>query len=278
MAKRALNKDLLREIKKTRSRFFSILMLVVIAVCFLFGLRMAAPDMKASMDAYLDEQALMDVHIMSTMGLTQDDVDAVAEIEGTLSAEGAYSADALASGGTGQDTLTVKAISLSESGMNTPAVSQGRLPERADECLVEEGLLITLGVELGDTITLDTGAGAYQDALNGETFTIVGTGKSPLYVSLSRGTSTLGNGSVSAIITLTSEAFALDYFTDLYILVEDAAALNAYDDAYEDLVETYTARLEEIQAAREEARTLEVKGEAQQEIDDGWAEDRKSVV
>ena len=71
MSKRALNKDLFREIRKTRSRFFSILMLVVIAVCFLFGLRMAAPDMKASMDAYLDRQQLMDVHVMSTLGLTQ---------------------------------------------------------------------------------------------------------------------------------------------------------------------------------------------------------------
>lgn len=272
MAKQALKKDLIREIRKTRSRFLSILMLVMIAVCFLFGLRMAAPDMEASMDAYLDRQKLMDVHIMSTLGLTEDDVEAVRQTEGTLGAEGAYSADALASGGAGQDTLTVKVISYAQDGLNEPSVSSGRLPQAADECLVEEGLLTTMNLTLGDTITLDTGTGSYEGALARSSFTIVGTGKSPLYVSLSRGTSTLGNGSVSSIVTLTPEAFDLDYYTDLYLLVEGAEALNAYDDGYEELIDTYTQRLEAIQSGREEARTLEVKDEAQQEIDDAWAE------
>ncbi len=272
MSKRALNKDLFREIRKTRSRFFSILMLVVIAVCFLFGLRMAAPDMKASMDAYLDRQQLMDVHVMSTLGLTQADVDALTETEGTQSAEGFYTVDALASGGSGQDTLVVKAISLGESGMNAPNVTQGRLPQRGDECLVEESLLLTLGLELGDSITLDTGTGTYEDTLAEDTFTIVGVGQSPLYVSLSRGTSTLGNGSVSAIVTLDRSAYDMDYFTDLYVQVEGAEGLNAYEDAYEDLVAEYTDRLETIRAHREEARTQQVIGDAQAEIDDAWQE------
>ena len=272
MSKRALNKDLFREIRKTRSRFFSILMLVVIAVCFLFGLRMAAPDMKASMDAYLDRQQLMDVHVMSTLGLTQADVDALAETEGTQSVEGFYTVDALASGGSGQDTLVVKAISLGESGMNAPNVPQGRLPQREDECLVEESLLLTLGLELGDSITLDAGTGIYEDTLAEDTFTIVGVGKSPLYVSLSRGTSTLGDGSVSAIVTLNRSAYDLDYFTDLYVQVEGAEGLNAYEDAYEELIAGYTDHLEMIRAQREEARTREVIGDAQAEIDDAWQE------
>ncbi|MGM9536732.1 MAG: FtsX-like permease family protein [Candidatus Onthomonas sp.] len=272
MSKRALNKDLFREIRKTRSRFFSILMLVVIAVCFLFGLRMTAPDMKASMDAYLDRQQLMDVHVMSTLGLTQEDVDVLAQTEGTQAAEGFYTVDALASGGSGQDTLVVKAISLGESGINAPCVTQGRLPQSADECLAEESLLLTLGLELGDEITLDTGTGSYEDALVGDTFTIVGVGQSPLYVSLSRGNSTLGNGSVSAIVTLDRSAYAMDYFTDLYIRVEGAEALNAYEDAYEDLIADYTDCVEVIRSEREEARTQQVIEDAQAEIDDAWEE------
>ncbi len=262
----------MREIRKTRSRFISIMMLVVIAVSFLFGLRMAAPDMEASMDAYLDQQELMDVHILSTLGLTQEDVEAVSQADGTLEAEGCYSVDALATGGSAQDTITVKAISLSESGINSPALTEGRLPEAADECLVEESLLTTLGLELGDTITLDTGTGTYEGALNQTVFTIVGTGQSPLYVSLSRGTSTLGNGSVSAIVMLSPEAYALDYFTDLYILVEGAAELNTYEDDYEELIDAYIEDLEEIQSQREEERTQEIKDEAQAEIDDAWSE------
>lgn len=272
VTKSMLNRDLFREIKKTRSRFFSILALVVIAVCFLFGLRMAAPDMTASMDAYLDAQSLMDVHVISTLGLTQEDVDALAETEGTEAAEGFYSVDAMASGGSGQDTLVVKAISLGADGMNAPTVTEGRLPEAADECLVEENLLTTFGISVGDTITLDTGSGAYADSLKNSTFTVVGVGKSPLYVSLSRGTSTLGNGSVGAVISLTADAYALDYYTDIYIRVTGADALNAYEDAYEDLVAEYTDRVEAIRAEREEARTAGLKADAQQEVDDAWAE------
>ncbi len=273
MTKRALNLDLLREIRKTSSRFISILLLVVIAVGFLFGLRMAAPDMEASMDSYLDNQRLMDVHILSTLGLTDEDVAAVQEVEGTQVAEGAYTADALASGGSGQDTLTVKVISTDGAdSLNVPALTAGRLPEGENECLVEKSLLTALGIEIGDTITLNTGTGTYEGALKETTFTIVGSGESPLYVSLSRGTSTLGNGTVSSIITVASCAFDLDYYTDLYILVSGAEKLNAYSDEYEDCIEAYMERLEAIQGEREQARAAQLRQDARQELDDGWQE------
>ena len=272
MSKRALNRDALREISKTRGRFLSILTLVGIAVCFLYGLRMSAPDMMASMDAYLDGQDLMDAHIMSTLGLTEEDVEALRTAEGTERSEGAYSVDAIAYNDGASDSLVVKAISLSASGLNAPSLTEGRLPETAEECLVEPGMMETLGLSLGDTITLDTGSGAYEDSLAVETFTIVGVGESPLYISMTRGTSTLGNGSVSAIVTLHPEAYALDYYTDIYLTVAGAMACNAYEDAYTDLIDRYTDGLEPLRALREQARTEEVVGEAQAEIDDAWLE------
>lgn len=272
MRKEALNKDLLREIRKTKSRFISILLLVVIAVCFLFGLRMAAPDMEASMDSYLDQGKLMDAHVLSTLGLTDEDVEAVSKVEGTRLAEGFYTADALASPVGGGDAMTVKVLSCDQGMLNIPALSSGRLPEGPSEILVEPNLLGTLGLQIGDQITLDTGSGSYENCLKEKNFTIVGTGKSPLYVSLSRGTSTLGNGSVSAIVTLSKEAFDMDYYTDLYVLVEGAEALNAYDDAYEDLIEAYKDRLEDIRESREIARTEGLRADAQEELDDAWTE------
>ena len=272
MSKRALNQDALREISKTRGRFLSILTLVVIAVSFLFGLRMSAPDMMASMDAYLDEQNLMDAHIMATLGLTEEDVDALQAAGGTRQSEGAYSVDAIAYSADGADSLVVKAIGLSANGLNAPSLTEGRLPETAEECLVEPSMMETLGLSLGDTITLDTGSGAYEDSLAVDTFTIVGVGESPLYISMTRGTSTLGNGSVSAIVTLHPDAYALDYYTDIYLTVEGAAAVNAYDDAYTDLIDSYTDSLETLRQEREQARTDEVVGEAQAEIDDAWVE------
>ena len=272
MSKRALNQDALREISKTRGRFLSILTLVVIAVSFLFGLRMSAPDMMASMDAYLDEQNLMDAHIMATLGLTEEDVDALQAAGGTRQSEGAYSVDAIAYSADGADSLVVKAIGLSANGLNAPSLTEGRLPETGEECLVEPSMMETLGLSLGDTITLDTGSGAYEDSLAVDTFTIVGVGESPLYISMTRGTSTLGNGSVSAIVTLHPDAYALDYYTDIYLTVEGAAAVNAYDDAYTDLIDGYTDSLEVLRQEREQARTDEVVGEAQAEIDDAWVE------
>lgn len=271
MAKTALNKDLFREIRRTKNRFISILLLVVIAVAFLYGLRISAPDMHASMDAYLDDQSMMDIHIMSTLGLTDDDVTAVAETAGVQKAEGVYTVDAVASDGS-DATVVVKAISLTQNGINEPALSEGRLPEKADEILVEKRFLSSLGVEIGDKVFLDTGTGAYENCLAVTECTIVGAAEHPLYTSVSRGTSTLGNGSVGAVVMLLPEAYEMDYYTDLYALAAGAGELNAYGNEYETLMDDCVAQIEAIQGERETARTAQVKDEAQEEWDDGKAE------
>ena len=268
MAKSALNKDLFREIRRTKNRFISILLLVVIAVAFLYGLRISAPDMHASMDAYLDDQSMMDIHILSTLGLTDDDVAAVSETEGVKTAEGVYTVDAVASDGAGS-TVVVKAISLTEKGINKPALVKGRLPEKADECVVEKSFLSTLGVNIGDKVFLDMGHGAYEDCLEIAEFTIVGTAEHPLYTSISRGTSSLGNGSVGAIIMLPTEAYTMDYYTDLYLLADGAKELNAYGDAYETLVDACAAQIELIRNERETLRTAEIRDKAEKELADG---------
>ena len=268
MAKTALNKDLLREIRRTKNRFISILLLVVIAVAFLYGLRISAPDMHASMDAYLDDQSMMDIHILSTLGLTDDDVAAVSGTDGVKSAEGVYTVDAVASDG-GDATVVVKAISLTEKGINKPALAEGRLPEKVDECVVEKRFLSTLGVSIGDRVSLDTGHDAYEDCLEITEFTIVGTAEHPLYTSISRGTSSLGNGSVGAIMMLPSEAYAMDYYTDIYVLADGAKELNAYNDDYETLIDACVAQIELIRNERETLRTAEIRDEAEDELAEG---------
>lgn len=271
MAKNALNKDLLREIWRTKNRYISILLLVVIAVAFLYGLRISAPDMRVSMDRYLDDRSMMDIHILSTLGLTDEDIDALAEMEGVKKTEGFYTVDAIA--GDGHDaTLVIKVMSLTEKGINEPYFLEGRLPRSVNECVVEKRFLDNLGVKIGDKISLDTGTGAYEDCLDVTEFTIVGVAEQPLYTSISRGTSSLGNGSVSAVVMLLPEAYRMDYYTDLYLLVNDAKKLNAYGDDYETLVDDCIAQIEGIQSEREAARTAQVRDDAQKELDDGLAE------
>ena len=273
MAKRTPNRlltDAFREIKNTRSRFVSLLVLSALAVCFLAGLRATEPDMKRSADRYFDEQRLMDLHILSTLGLTDADAGALAAVEGVEAVEPAYTIDAMLRHG--DKEIIVKGLSYQEGGLNAPHLVEGRLPERADECLVEPDLLSENGLFIGDTITLDTGSGTYEDALAGENFTIVGTADSPLYVGVDRGSSSLGTGQVSAFVLLPAEAFTMESYTDIYVTLDGAAGLLCYDDAYTDLIERMQDELEPFARERADLREAEVIGEANEKLADAEQE------
>lgn len=259
--------DTLREVHHTFPRFLSLLVLSALAVCFLAGLRATAPDMKLSADAYFDQQNLMDLHIASTLGLTQEDVDAIAEEEGVASVQGAYTIDALVP--MDNQEMVVKVLSYSGEGdVNQPALVEGRLPEGEDECLVEPLFLELSGLSIGDTISLDTGERDYADALSVEEVTIVGTANSPLYIALDCGSSTLGTGSVDAFLILPVESFTMDYYTDAYLLAEGASELETYSDEYEELVDQLAQQLEPLSKERSALRY----DEASQAISDAEEE------
>ncbi len=268
--KNILNQDLLREIKHTRSRFLSLFLLVAISVAFLAGLRTTQPAMTTSADDYLDSTHLMDVRIVSTLGLTDEDLEVLADLEQVSYAQGAWQVDALVSS---EDvSLVVKTLSLSEDGLNQPYLLEGRLPQAQDECVVEEGLLDSLGLSIGDTLSFDTGAQDQEDTLCQTTFVVVGTCTSPLYISSQKGTSSLGTGSVSAIVYLPSSAYNLDYYTDIYLTLEGALELNAFTSSYKTLVESFTSSLEDMAQERALLRTAQLRQEAQDTLDQAEAE------
>ena len=270
MTKKALHQDIFREIRKTRSRFLSIFVLSALAVAFLAGLRTTAPDMEVTADHYLDDQNMMDIQIMATLGITEEDVSALAQRPGVLTAEGSYTVDGLVSGG--DNDLVVKVLSISKSGMNAPELLRGRMPENAGECLVEESMLDSLGTDLGSTITIDTGTGDYEGALSQSTFTVVGTCQSPLYLSLQRGTSTLGTGAVSCFVLLPEDAFVMDSYTEAYLTLEGAKELNAYSDAYENLTDTWLDDNEAFGEERAALRAEEIRSDAEAELADAQQE------
>ena len=281
--------DALREIRNTFSRFLSLLVLSALAVCFLAGLRATAPDMKKSADLYFDQQNLMDLHVLSTLGLTDKDAEALAQQPGVAAVERAYTVDAVVH--LTDNDYIVKVLSFTEDpGINAPRLVEGRLPQNARECLVEPLLLEETGLQLGDTLTLDTGDGDYADALRTEAFTIVGTADSPLYVGTDRGTSSLGTGKVSAFVLLPLSAFSMETYTDFYLLAEGAESLLCYDDAYTDRIDSLTDSLEAFadqrarlrgeevigeaneQLAEAEQELADAQAEAEQELSDAWAE------
>ena len=281
--------DALREIRNTFSRFLSLLVLSALAVCFLAGLRATAPDMKKSADLYFDQQNLMDLHVLSTLGLTDKDAEALAQQPGVAAVERAYTVDAVVH--LTDNDYIVKVLSFTEDpGINAPRLVEGRLPQNARECLVEPLLLEETGLQLGDTLTLDTGDGDYADALRTETFTIVGTADSPLYVGTDRGTSSLGTGKVSAFVLLPLSAFSMETYTDFYLLAEGTESLLCYGDAYTDRIDSLTDSLEAFadqrarlrgeevigeaneQLAEAEQELADAQAEAEQELSDAWAE------
>ncbi len=260
----------LREISKTKSRFLSLLLLSALAVAFLSGLRTTAPVMERTADGYYDHHSLMDIHVLSTLGLTDDDIDYLSSLEDISAAEGAYTADGILH--LESNDLVVKLVSLSEQGINTPALLEGRMPEANDECLVEPLLLEQSGLSIGDTISFDTGTGNYEDALAEETFTIVGTANSPLYLSTDRGTSSLGTGRVNGFVLLPPGAFSMDAYTDAYLTVAWAKDLYCYDDAYSDRMDALLDALEPLGDERADLRYDEVIDEANKELDDAQKE------
>ncbi len=275
--------DTFREIKTTLNRFLSILILSALAAGFLAGLRTTAPDMERSADYYYDKYHLMDIRVLSTLGLTDEDVAALAGQPGVAQAEGSYTADAIANVN-GVD-LIVKLHSLSTQNINTPRLLSGRMPQAADECLAEAQFLKMTGAKLGDSISLDTGTGDYKDALASNKVTVVGTADFPIYINVERGNSTLGTGKVSAFLLLPKTSFTLDYYTEAYLLADGAADLLCYDDDYKTLSDNLEDQLKPLGERRAGLRYDQVIGEAtdklndaQKEYDDAEAEANKKLI
>ena len=263
--KNAMQKDFWREIGHTRSRFFSIMILVALSVAFLSGLKATAPDMKHTGDDYLDSLHLADIQVLSTLGLTDEDIAALRARDKIEDAEGEYVIDAFAS----SDSLdaVVKVLSLTDRGISDVLLREGRMPERADECVVEENMLSLMSISIGDTITLTPGDDL-SDALAQDTYTVVGTVRSPVYLAVERGTSTLGSGTVKAYLYLPREAFTLDYYTAAYVRVSGAAEMTAFYDEYDDYIDDVIDSLEDFSERRASLRHDELVDEATEKLDD----------
>lgn len=267
--KNAMQKDFWREIGHTRSRFFSIMILVALSVAFLSGLKATAPDMKHTGDDYLDSLHLADIQVLSTLGLTDEDIAALRAQDKIEDAEGEYVIDAFAS----SDSLdaVVKVLSLTDRGISDVLLREGRMPERADECVVEENMLSLMSISIGDTITLTPGDDL-SDALAQDTYTVVGTVRSPVYLAVERGTSTLGSGTVKAYLYLPREAFTLDYYTAAYVRVSGAAEMTAFYDEYDDYIDDVIDSLEDFSEQRASLRHDELVDEATEKLDDAQKE------
>ena len=270
MGKKALRKDFYMEIRRSLGRFLSIFFIVAIGVAFFSGIRVSEPDMRYSADAYFDQQNLMDIEVISTMGLTDDDIAAVEAVDGIAAAEGGYSVDALCTEGDNQ--VVVHVMSLLPT-MNQVQLEKGKMPEAADECVVDVDYLASGSLEIGDTITFSSGTDSeITDTLTTDTFTIVGAVSSPCYIGFERGSSTVGNGSVAGFVFVPEKSFSLEVYTEIYAQVEGAKELTAFTDEYDSRIEEVLDSVEAIKEERQQARYQEVVDEANEALNDARQE------
>ena len=254
---KALHKDFWMEIRKSKARFISIFLIVALGVAFFSGIQAASPDMRLSGDAYYDEALLMDLKVVGTLGLTEDDVEALKKIEGVESAEGAYGTDVICGEGEDQKVLHVESLNKS---VNQIKAKKGKIPEKKGEIFLDREYALARGYEVGDSIKLKQ---EEEGLLLEENYTVCGIGTSPLYISFNRGNTTLGSGEISGFAYVIPEDFDQEVYTQIYLRFHGSEDLTSYTDAYDNLIEKVQSTVEGIEKERCEIRYNDVKEEAE---------------
>lgn len=286
---RSYRKNIIRTLGSTKSRFLSIFAIVALGVGFLAGLMSTPPDMKDSAELYLDTTNFYDLRVVSTLGLTEKDAEALAAVEGIDGVQPAYSADLVVQTGGAEengDVVVARAHSLpvdaqgdpeGETVINRLLLEEGRWPERPGECVVEAGAGdLVRGFGVGDTFTATSENEDLDTKVNMTEYTVVGMVRSSGYFSFEREPASIGSGTVGAVFYLRPQDFAYEAYTEIYLTAANARALDSLEDEYDVLMGRVTDTVEGISDARCEARYDELFSEARAEIDDAWKEYREA--
>lgn len=272
---KAVTRNIFREIAKTKNRFMSIFTICAIGVGFFSGVRATGNDMKITADNYYDQHELFDLRIMSTFGLTEGDLQALEQVEGVSTVYGSKYTDLTLSYDSKDYNTRIYSFD-EEQKMNKVDLLEGRLPQAEDECIINYSKL-KAGMKIGDKVSLSDPTEADEFPLKHKEYTIVGIFDTPMYISSTqRGSTTIGNGSLSAFLYIAESNFTQEVYTEVYIQSEELKGLASYSDEYEQLRDDISDKLEELGISRSDIRYDEVIGEAQQKIADGEKELEKA--
>ena len=239
----------IRKIKQTYKRFISLLCMSLLGVGFFAGIQATSPDMLNTLDNYYDDYNVYDIEIASTLGLTNNDIKALEEIDNVSSVTGIYTKDVLIT--ISQEEYNIKLIGLNEN-INKLYLIEGNTPKEPNEIVVEEEFLTDNNYEIGDTITIK------DEDLSSQEYIIIGTVLSPLYISTSRGTSTVGNGQIDYFIYTTNDTFNNDYYSYIYLTVDNTKELVTNSNTYQEHIDEVVNDINNIKDTREEERFQEV--------------------
>jgi putative ABC transport system permease protein len=275
MITRALLKDAFREVRRSPARFFSILAIVAIGAGLFVGIKAAAPDMKYTADRYYDQQNMMDVRVVSTLGLVTDDLNAISATEGVQTVQPAYIVDVTTTVDGVEYVFRVHSLppigpSAGESmPVNQPKLVSGRLPAAPYECVIEANRNLPFPRGIGDTIEVSSGTTTDISAtLVHRYYRIVGTVVSPLYLTFDHGESSVGGGRVNLFMLVEPSEFLYPVYTEALVTVQGARALDSYSPDYKTLVSRVVGRLQNLGEERAPLRLADIKGQAQAKLDE----------
>ncbi len=269
---KSLNKDFWRSIARSFGRYLAIFLISGLGVGFLAGLQSVSPDMKDTADDYYNTYRLTDVRVQSTLGLTDEDVEALGALDFVSDIQPAKTLDVLVESDSGESAVHFMEIPK-EGSLNGFRLVEGRLPENENECLADPGKLGSINPKVGDVITVAAGNDEDTlDALTVREFTVVGTALTPEYVSFERGSTTIGNGSIAYYVYVPEGVIDTEYYTLIDLTVSGAKELSSFSEEYESLIESAVDEVEVLAPVREQARYDEIIGDAQQELDDAQKE------
>ncbi|MBC3887298.1 FtsX-like permease family protein [Acetobacterium paludosum] len=277
MKMKALQKDTFREIKKSRNRFLSIVVIIALGICFFVGIKSTGPSMKYTVDQYYQSQQLMDIRLVSTYGFQDSDVEAIKNTPGVDKVMPSYSADAIIE--RGEERPVIKLLALEDNQeLNQPLLIEGRMPENAGEIVLEEprdeknAMVSNEAYQLGDTIKLSAEAGndPLSDSLKNDSFTIVGFVRSPQYVSIERGNTTIGSGKISYYGFVPTSDFAFERYTEVYVLsTASANGVSAFSTEYSDAMSSLQDAFAALGTQQLEINHADIMAKAQEKLAEG---------
>ena len=262
----ALFTEIIRTIKGSLARFLAIAGIVALGCGFFAGLKMASPDMQEAAHTFYANQHLYDLRVISTLGLSEKDVHALASVEGVEAVMPSRTVDVMATLTSSQSSARVSSFRLGE--LNQPVVVEGRLPQGPYECVMSADSKKRADISLGHQIELpDTSNGVH---LKGGSYTVVGFVNAPTYPYVSNfGTTSLGNGIVQQFVYVAEDAFANDDpYTEVYLTVQGATSYKSGSSMYQSAVDRVAERIKQMNPSLASLRLQELKDDAQAQVDE----------
>lgn len=261
--KSMMKRNTFREIKKSFGRYFAILAIIALGVAFFSGLKITQSVMVHSADVYLKDLQFYNYRLVSTLGFTEENVEALAEKEDVRAAEGAISAEVLYKDA-GENERVIKMHSITEK-VNKLKLVAGEMPQSADECVVDSVLFSedAIGSKLvlsENNTTDDLDKFAYKE------YTITGLVQSPCYIQFERGNTSIGNGRISGFAYILKDGFAVDYDTEIYIKFDED--YDIYSDEYDSYMDAKEADWEAYTKEQADIRYEKIVKDAQDELDE----------